>query len=78
MVRKKWILGMIVIAASFSSLGCGGFDGPRQSRSKPRPDLPEYSIEEQKRRARDKYALPEDDYRTGPALQIDRPSPTGR
>ena len=59
-------------------LGCKDFNGPRKAISKPKPDLPEYSIEEQQRRGRDKYTIPEDNFRTGPNLNIDRPSPTGR
>lgn len=59
-------------------VGCGGIDGPRSAKNKPKPDLPEYTVEEQQRRARDKYAIPEDDFRIGPSLNIDRPSPTGR
>ena len=58
--------------------GCRNIAGPREARQKPKPDLPEYTIEEQERRARDKYAIPEDDRRIGPPGFIDRPSPIGR
>ena len=77
MSRKKLVLSTLA-ALALAPVGCGGIDGPRKNASKPRPDLPEYSIEEQRKRARDKYALPDDDWRTGPASNIDRPSPIGR
>ena len=77
MSRTKLILAALA-AVSLAAVGCGGIDGPRKNASKPRPDLPEYSIEEQRKRARDKYALPDDDWRTGPATFSDRPSPIGR
>jgi hypothetical protein len=77
MSRTKLILTALA-AVALAPVGCGGFDGPRRNATKPRPDLPEYSIEEQRRRARDKYALPEDDFRTGPPSFVDRPSPIGR
>lgn len=77
MNTKNWILA--VLAGCVSAVGCNSYDGPRAARKKPKPDLPEYSIEEQKRRAYDKYpALPQDDRAAGPAGQIDRPSPIGR
>lgn len=69
---------MILIVLLASAAGCRQFDGPCAARSKPRADLPGLTIEEQERRARDKYAIPEDDFRIGPATGIDRPSPTGR
>lgn len=77
MSRTQLILSALA-ALALASVGCGGIDGPRKNASKPRPDLPQYSIEEQRKRARDKYALPEDDWRTGPSAYNDRPSPIGR
>jgi hypothetical protein len=75
---KNGILGVLAVGLALS-MGCKQYDGPRAARSKPKPDLPEYSIEEQQRRAYDKYpALPQDDRRAGPAMEIDRPSPIGR
>ena len=64
--------------AMFAAAGCKHVAGPREARSKPKPDQPEYSIDEQQFRGRDKYALPEDDRRIGPATYADRPGPTGR
>jgi hypothetical protein len=59
-------------------VGCRNVAGPLEARSKPKPDAPGYTIEEQERRARDKYAIPEDDWRVSPSGFIDRPSPVGR
>jgi hypothetical protein len=67
-----------VVLATAALAGCKDFNGPRKAIAKPKPDLPQYTIEEQQRRGRDKYTIPEDNYRIGPDLNIDRPSPTGR
>ncbi len=78
-MAKNGILGLALLAYCFTTVGCSSYDGPRSARNKPKPDLPGYSIDEQKRRAYDKYpALPQDDRSAGPSLQIDRPSPIGR
>jgi len=77
MARARMVLLLAAVASS-AIAGCKDFNGPRKAISKPKPDLPEYSIEEQQRRGRDKYTIPEDNFRTGPNLNIDRPSPTGR
>jgi hypothetical protein len=69
---------LILLVGLMGLSGCRNVSGPREARLKPKPDLPEYSIEEQERRARDKYAIPEDDRRIGPPGFIDRPSPIGR
>jgi hypothetical protein len=76
MARSRMIL-LAVLAAS-TIVGCKDFNGPRKAAMKPKPDLPGYSIEEQQRRGRDKLTIPEDNFRIGPSLNIDRPSPTGR
>lgn len=70
-------LGLILMAL-LGLTGCKGFDRPRDLRKMERPDLPEYTIEEQQRRARAKYGIPEDDRRLYPNGYVDRPSPTGR
>jgi hypothetical protein len=75
-MNAKWMIGLVVLVGL--QTGCNSFDGPRQNRRKPRPDLPELSIEEQQRRSRDKYVIPEDDFRTAPPTFIGRPSPIGR
>jgi hypothetical protein len=58
--------------------GCKNFDGPCAAWRKPRHDQPGLSIEEQERRARDKFAIPEDDFRVGPNNMSSRPTPAGR
>ena len=57
--------------------GCKHIDGPFSARSKPAP-VPGTSLDEQQKRGRDKYALPEDDRSIGPPVFVDRPGPTGR
>lgn len=74
MTRTILILGLGLVGLS----GCRNIAGPLEARDKPKADLPWLSIEEQQRRGRDKYAIPEDDPRIGPSLGIDRPSPIGR
>lgn len=64
-------------------VGCQSYSRPRDARLKPRPDLPDADgrrlpIPEQEKRGRDRYAIPEDDYRVAPKAFVDRPSPTGR
>lgn len=59
--------------------GCQNVGGLCAAKQKPRPDDPSYTIEEQKRRARDKYALPpEDDFRLGPPTNSALPGGVGR
>ena len=77
MIRSFKLLGLIAILASIG-LGCQNVGGLCAARKKPRPDDPSYTIDEQKRRARDKYALPDDDFRTGPPLYNERPGGIGR
>jgi hypothetical protein len=74
MVRKIALLMLVISGLS----GCKGFDRPRDLRKMEKPDQPEFSIDEQQRRSRAKYAIPEDDSRVAPRGFIDRPSPTGR
>ena len=75
MKRNVLFLGLGLVG--LIGVGCKDYDGPRQLRGQPRPDLPQYSIEEQQSRGRGRYAIPEDD-RTTPKGYVDRPSPTGR
>ncbi len=73
MARTLLFLGLA--AAGLGSIGCRGFDTPRSLRGSERPDRPDLPIEEQQRRGRARYPLPEDDWRTGPRGFIDRPDP---
>lgn len=72
MRRRLLVLCVIALA------GCDRFSGPLETRQMGRADAPGYDIEEQKKRGRERLAIPEDDFRIGPKGYIDRPSPTGR
>ena len=72
MRRRMLVLGMIAL------VGCNRFSGPLETRQMGRADAPGYTIDEQKKRGRERLAVSEDDYRIGPKGFIDRPSPTGR
>ena len=76
-MTRKYVF-IAVLLGAISTVGCKGFETPRDLRKKERPDLPQYSTEEQERRGRARYTIPEDDLRAGPKGLIDRPSPTGR
>lgn len=56
--------------------GCQHTIGPLVNRHREKPDDPYFSIEEQKRRGRDRYSLP--DETAGPKTGIDSYGPTGR
>ena len=71
-------LTVLAVVMGLSALGCCGTAGVRDARNKPRPDDPRYTIEEQKRRARDKYALPDGDFRVGPPTGSELPGGIGR
>lgn len=75
----RTLLLLAVLGGALGGLGCCNVARVRDAREKPRPDDPSYTIEEQKRRARDKYALPlEDDYRLGPPTNSMLPGGVGR
>jgi hypothetical protein len=61
-----------------TAAGCTRFAGPVAVRQTGRADAPGYTIDEQQRRGRERYTIPEDDLRIGPKTYADRPSPTGR
>jgi hypothetical protein len=69
---------ILALGTGCLSLGCRNVGGLCAARSKPRPDDPSYTIEEQKRRARDKYAIPDNDFRLGPNVYNDLPGGVGR
>jgi hypothetical protein len=79
-MRRLLLLAIVMVS---SAVGCTRFAGPLAVRQTGRPDAlgPDgrpYSIEEQQRRGRERYAIPEDDWRIGPKINIDRPSPLGQ
>lgn len=75
---------LLFLLALVASVGCNRFLGPRETRQLDRVDptdvkgRPVYSIDEQKKRGRERLAVSEDDFRIGPKGYIDRPSPIGR
>jgi hypothetical protein len=71
-------LTVLAVVMGLSALGCCNTAPLRDARNKPRPDDPRYTIEEQKRRARDKYALPDPDWRVGPPTGSELPGGVGR
>ena len=75
----RTLLLLAVVAGVLGGLGCRNVGGLCEARQKPKPDNPVYTIDEQKRRARDKYALPpEDDFRLGPNTNSNLPGGVGR
>jgi hypothetical protein len=75
MRRRLLVLAVFAVTGL---AGCNRFTGPLETRQLGRADAPGYTIEEQKKRGRERLAITEDDYRIGPKGYIDRPSPTGR
>lgn len=75
-MARNILLGLLGVFG-LVSVGCKDFEGPRQVKSEGRPDLPQYTIEEQERRGRARYAIPEDT-RMAPKTFVDRPGPSGR
>ena len=71
-MRRWMLLGLLVLA------GCRNTIGPLENRQRGRPDDPYFSIEDQKRFGRDRYALPQDSFANGPATGIGSYGPTGR
>lgn len=83
MTRTATLLGLLLVAGLTGCRSNGGdaprgFDTPRTLRGSERPDRPDLSIEEQQRRGRARYAVPEDDVRIEPKSFVDRPGPSGR
>ena len=74
----RTFLLLVALGVVIGGGGCCNLGNLRDARQKPRPDDPRYTIEEQKRRARDKYALPpEDDFRLGPKTGSNLPGGVG-
>lgn len=67
----------LLLAAVGLAAGCRNVDTPRKLRGTERPDAPQYTIEEQERRARARYGLHSDDFRVGPSTYTATPDPVG-
>jgi hypothetical protein len=63
-MRRLMVLGVLLLA------GCQSVRGPLQPREPQRADDPRYSIPEQKRRARDQYALPQENPNVAPNIPV--------
>ena len=74
----------LIFLTLVSDVGCTRFTGPRETRALGPADPVDargrhiYSLDEQKKRGRERLAISEDDFRIGPKGYIDRPSPIGR
>lgn len=68
----------ILLVAVLAVAGCSRFEGPLEVRQKGRADSPGYTIDEQERRARERWTVIEDDFRVGPRGYVDRVDPIGR
>jgi hypothetical protein len=85
-MRRRLLLAALLSLAACA--GCTRFSGPLETWRMGRPDPyaigpdcdrhPIYTIAEQEQRGRERLAIPEDDFRTGPKTYSDRPSPIGR
>jgi hypothetical protein len=79
---------ILLLLALVALAGCTRYTGPLETRQMGRADpqellpngetRPIYSIDDQKLRGRERYAITEDDFRIGPNGYISRPSPIGR
>ena len=67
----------IAFALLTLGVGCQNYDKPRDLRDKPRPNLSQFEPEEQERRIRGRYSIPQDDRAVGPKTFIDRGTPVG-
>jgi hypothetical protein len=77
-MKRTWLLAGL-LAALVGGAGCSNTGGLCASRKKPQADDTSYTIAEQKRRARDKGAIPQgDDFRLGPPTGSDLPGGIGR
>jgi hypothetical protein len=76
MRRMLLLLPLLAIAA------CSRYEGPREvyqkNRAGDRADLPGYTLDEQKQRARERNTFIEDNPRLYPNAYVDRPGGVGR
>lgn len=80
-VMQRAILLIVPVLATLS--GCARFAGPLEVRHMDRadaraPDGTPYTLAEQATRARERYAIPSDDFRVGPSIGVGAVGPTGR
>jgi hypothetical protein len=81
-MRRRLLL--LTLLAPCILTACSRYSGPLETRRMGRVDpkdedgRPIYSISQQQARGRERLAIPEDDFRIGPNMYLNRPSPTGR
>ena len=71
-MHRLLLVGVLCLA------GCQGVLGPLAPRKAERADDPSYSISEQQRRTRDRYALPDDAPTVSPRSEYGLPGVHGR
>lgn len=71
----RTLLALLLIGSGLSVTGCKNYDTARSKRGSERPDAPQYTIEEQERRARARYGMHTDDFRVGPQTYTASPDP---
>ena len=73
---------LVALALFIAVTGCTRYEGPREvyekNRRGDRADLPGYTIDEQKARARERLTIIEDDRDRYPSAGVDRPGGIGR
>jgi hypothetical protein len=76
------LLPLLMVGSALGLTGCKNYETARSKRGSERPDAPQYTIEEQERRARARYGMHSDDFRVGPRTETAVPDPvsigTGR
>jgi hypothetical protein len=74
---------ILIVPIVVGLIGCSNIAGPIAVRHMDRadalaPDGRPYTIAEQEARGRQRYSIPESDFRIGPSTGFDRVDPTGR
>lgn len=71
-MARMWLIGF---AVALAGAGCKNYDTNRTMRGSEAVDAPGYTLSEQERRGRARWAIGEDDFRVGPKTYADRPDP---
>jgi hypothetical protein len=69
-MRRTMVLGLLLLA------GCQNTTGPLANRTRDRADKPNYTIDEQKERGRNRYPLLDDSAQVGPNTGTSSYGPT--
>ena len=68
---------LFTLVALAGLAGCSSYDKPRDLREMPRAKLTGLPAEEQEKRIRGRYSIPDDDRRVGPSTGLARNTPLG-